>query len=79
MLLRLSESPVIDNLQNYPAETVEKLRSLLTAGAIVVPDPRRKNFYDVQNGEHVYYVHVTPSGRVLFLAVWRRECAAHAA
>jgi hypothetical protein len=68
MLLQLTGKLIIENLQNYPAETVEKLRALLAAGAMARPDLRRKNFYDVENGSHLFYIHLTPSGKVLLLA-----------
>ncbi len=70
MILRLGKDPIIDNLRHYPTETVEKLRSLLTEGAVACPDPRRKQFYDVQNGSQIFYIHIAPSGKVLLLASW---------
>jgi len=70
MEIRLKGYPVIDNLRHYPEETVESLRDLLTAGALAVPDPKRKNFYDVYNGSRVFYIHVCPTGKVLLLAMW---------
>jgi len=80
MRLRLETTPVIDNLRKYPVGTVEKLRGLLTAGAEARPDPRRKNFYDVENGSEMFYIHIAPSGKVLLLAKWPRQRAeAHAA
>jgi hypothetical protein len=75
MILRLEGKLAIDNLRNYPPHTVEKLCALLTAGTPAAPDPHRKNFYDVQNGEHVFYIHVCPSGKVLLLATWLKESA----
>jgi hypothetical protein len=75
MILRLEGNLVIDNLRNYPPETVAKLRALLAAGAPATPDPHRKNFYDLENREHVFYIHVCPSGRVLFLASWLKQRA----
>lgn len=73
MRLRLEKAPVIDNLQKYPAGTVEKLRGLLTAGAEARPDPHRRNFYDVENGSEMFYIHVAPNGKVLLLAKWPRQ------
>ncbi len=70
MRLRLETTPVIDNLRKYPVGTVEKLRGLLTAGAEARPDPHRKNFYDVDNGFEMFYIHIAPSGKVLLLAKW---------
>ena len=70
----------IENLRDYPAELVEKLRGLLLTGTEARPDPRRKGFYDVHNGTRVFFIHVSPvSGSVMLLAIWRKEQAAGAA
>jgi hypothetical protein len=75
MTLKLNGHHEIENLRHYPAATVEKLNNLLAVGASAIPDPHRKGFYDVQNGESVYYIHVCPSGRILFLATWYKDSA----
>ncbi|HEY6292281.1 MAG TPA: hypothetical protein VI455_12090 [Terriglobia bacterium] len=76
MLLRLNHSPTIDNLRNYPREIVEQLRSVLTNGARANADPRRKAFYDVTDGERVFFIHISPvSGNVWLLASWLAEPA----
>ena len=79
MVLRVKENPRIDNLRNYPADIVEKLRALLVAGALVYPDPHRKEFYDVANGSRMFYIHVSPTGKVWLLATWLKECRQAAA
>src|SRR2546425_1030276 len=48
MVLQLSGKIVIENLRNYPAETIQKLRDRLTAGGEARPEPRRQGFYDVE-------------------------------
>jgi hypothetical protein len=53
----------------------ERLRGLLATGALAIPDPRRKGFYDLEDGDRRFYIHVCPSGTVLLLATWRREDA----
>ena len=73
MVLRVKENPKIDNLRNYPTDIVEKLRALLVAGAQVYPDPRRREFYDVANGSRMFYIHVSPTGKVWLLATWLKE------
>ncbi len=73
MLLRLSGNPKIEDLRNHPAESVETLRTLLSAGAPAQVDPRRKNFYEVENCARVFYIHITPSGKVLLLAIWSKD------
>ena len=73
MLLRLHYDPTIDNPRNCSPECVEALRRLLIQGARATPDPHRKGFYDVENGERVFYVHLAPKGNVWLLATWRKE------
>jgi len=73
MLLRLKEDPRIDNLRSYPTDIVEKLRALLVAGAQAYPDPRRKQFYDVENGSRIFYIHLSPTGKVWLLATWLKH------
>jgi len=75
MLLRLERMPIIDNLRKYPAATVEKLRELLATGAPAKADPRRKNFFEVEDGCQIFYIHLTPSkSKVLLLATWDKGC-----
>lgn len=76
MVLRLSENPIIDNLRNYSAETVEKLRGLLAMGAPAQLDPHRKNFFELEDHCEVFYIHISPATRkVLLLAVWHQDCS----
>jgi len=73
MTIKLNENPVIENLGHYPAESVEKLRQLLAAGAPAQVDTRRKDFYEVHNGSRVYWIHISPiNGHVVLLAVWQK-------
>ena len=61
----------IENLRNHPPQTVSALRELLAGGTQVTPDPKRPNFYEVEDDSTVYYIHVLPtSGKVLLLATW---------
>lgn len=73
MLLRLNEDPRIEDLRNHPADSVETLRTLLRAGVLARPDPRRPNFYEVDDCARVFYIHITPRGRVLLLAIWSKD------
>ncbi len=72
MVLQLRDSRLaVEDARNHPAEAVKNLRALLNAGAVALPDPHRKNFYEVQNGSKVYYIHHSPlTGRVLLLGIW---------
>lgn len=77
MVLRLTHELILDDLRNHPAETVEEVRSLLAAGATARPDPRRKNFYELEGHSQVFYVYVYPRGsKVLLLAAWPRDIPA---
>jgi len=80
MLLRLSHSPAIDNLRHYSSEIVEQLSFALSNGARAQADPRRKGFYDVTDGERVFFIHISPvSGKVWLLASWLEEPASQLA
>jgi hypothetical protein len=64
----------IENPRNHPAATVNALRELLSGGTEVRPDPKRPNFYEIEDESIVYYIHVFPaSGKVLLLATWPGE------
>jgi len=74
MRLRLEKEPVIENVTKHSAETVEKLRAMLKAGAPADPDPRRRNFYELENCSKIYYIHLSPTtGKVMLLAVWDKD------
>lgn len=74
MLIRLNHKPVIDNLRNYPQSIVDRLALLLGDGALANPDPHRPGFYDVADGERVFFIHISPvTGRVWLLASWLTE------
>lgn len=72
--LRFNGNLQIEDLRKHSEEIVEKLRRLLSDGTTAQADPRRKDFYEVQNGSVVYYIHVSPiSRKVLLLATWPKE------
>jgi hypothetical protein len=73
MLLRLKQLPGVDNLRNYPAETIKGLEELLLSGGSALPDPKRKGFYDLENHERTFFVQISSiTGRVVLLATWLR-------
>ncbi|MBZ5543644.1 MAG: hypothetical protein LAO07_08190 [Acidobacteriia bacterium] len=76
MTLKLNGNTGIDNLRNYPTEIVEKLRALLASGARAYPDPTRKQFYDLENGSRMFYIHISPTGNVWLLASWMKAAPA---
>jgi hypothetical protein len=75
MILKLDGSFQIDNLRRYPSETVEAVRSALVAGVTATADPHRKDFYDLEAGDNIFYIHLSPTGTVLLLACCRKEPA----
>lgn len=61
----------IEDPRNHPAETVLALRDILSSGATIIPDSKRRGFYEVRSDALVYYIHVSPvSGNILLLATW---------
>ena len=74
MVLWLNQHPNIEDLHHHSAEIVEKLRQLLVSGAPATPDPRRNDFYELENGSQVFYIHISPiNGKVLFLGTWLKD------
>ncbi len=73
MVLQMNANPGIENFRHYPDEVVQKLRGILARGANAYPDPHRKNFFDVENGSRMFFIHVAPTGRVWLLASWLKE------
>jgi hypothetical protein len=61
----------IEDLGNHRAATVINLGILLAGSVDVMPDPKRKGFYEVEGGPTVYYIYVSPrSGTISLLACW---------
>ena len=61
----------IEDLGNHRAATVISLGILLAGTVDVMPDPKRKGFYEVEGGPTVYYIYVSPSSRrISLLACW---------
>lgn len=47
---------------------------MLVPGAPAKPDPRRNNFYELENGSQVFYIHISPiNGKDLFLGTWLKD------
>jgi hypothetical protein len=79
MVMRFKEELIIEDPRNHPARTVETLRKLLASGSRVVSDPKRPDFYELEHGGEVYYIHVSPvTGKILLLATWTSDRAAAA-
>jgi hypothetical protein len=77
MTIKLNGTPTIENLGKYSPESVEKLRQLLANGAPAEPDSHRKDFFELQNGKSVYWIHISPvNGHVVLLAIWQKPSVA---
>jgi hypothetical protein len=69
----MRQLPGVDNLGNYPAEIIQELEELLLSGGSASPDQKRNGFYDVENLERTFFIHISPfTGRVGLLATWLR-------
>jgi hypothetical protein len=74
MVLRLNQHPNIEDLHHHSPEIVEVLRQLLASGAPAKADPRRNDFYELENGSQVFYIHISPvNGKVLLLGTWLKD------
>ena len=83
MVLQLNEWTRIQDPREYGNDVVNDLRHLLTTGGCAQRDPRRENFYELENGGHTFYIHISPiNGDVMLLAKWAnspKEACASAA
>ena len=71
MMLHMNERTRIEDPRNYGTDVVNDLRILLTAGGCAQRDPRRENFYELEHGDHTFYIYVSPvNGEVMLLAKW---------
>lgn len=74
--MKMSFGPVIEieDLGSHHPATVIDLGILLAGQVGVMPDPKRKGFYEVKGGRTVYYIYVSPrSGTISLLATWTNE------
>jgi hypothetical protein len=80
MVMALERQMQIEDVRNHPVEIVTMLRNLLFSGTRVTPDPKRADFYEIEDAGLVYYIHISPiSGKILLLATWPSEAALAAA
>jgi hypothetical protein len=71
--VRMNFGEVLDikDLGKHTAVTIIRLAILLAGTANVTPDPKRKNFYEVDGGSTVYYIYVSPvTGTISLIAAW---------
>ena len=81
MIMNLSKQPpILEDLRNHSPEEVSELRTLLSVGADMRPDPRRPGFFEVAGIDRVYYIFKYPNGsKILLLGVWDRDPVAEMA
>ena len=71
MLLKIKHRPDVDNLRNYPAEIINEFEELLLSGGLALADPKRKNFYDLENLGRTFFIHISPkTAKVMLIATW---------
>jgi hypothetical protein len=71
MKMNFGEVLDIKDLGKHGAAAVVRLGILLAGCVNAMPDPKRKNFYEVKGGGTVYYIYVSPvSGTIFLLASW---------
>ena len=70
--LQQEQQGLIHNRLNYPPDIVDQLEKLLVEGVSARQDPNRRNFYDIENADRVFFIYLSPlSGSVTLLATWR--------
>jgi hypothetical protein len=74
MVMKLDHEVYIEDPRHHSPERVEILRQLLAGGARVEADPKRSDFFEVESGSDIYYIHVSPiTGKILLLAAWPKD------
>jgi hypothetical protein len=72
MRMNFGEVLDIEDLGSHPPGTVIRLGILLAGAVNVMPDPKRKNFYEVRDGLSCYYIYVSPvTATISLIAAWR--------
>ncbi len=68
-----AELKILDPRGHSP-ETLLRLRQALILGAPATPDARRADFFEIQSGDQVFYIHFSPATqKVTLLATWSHE------
>lgn len=71
MVMKLDNELNIENPRHHSQQRVDILRQLLAGGARVEADPKRSDFFEVESGSEIYYIHISPiTGKILLLAAW---------
>jgi hypothetical protein len=74
MAVMIEQMLQIEDPRNHSSETQDRLRYLLASGAPARPDEKRVDFFEIEDHNHTFYVHVSKTtGSVTLLAVWNRS------
>lgn len=74
MVMKLEHELNIEDPRHHSPERIETLRQLLAGGARVEADPKRSDFFEVESGSDVYYIHISPiSGKIVLIAAWSKD------
>jgi hypothetical protein len=74
MAVMMEQMLQIEDPRNHSVETQDRLRYLLTSGAPARPDEKRADFFEIEDHNQTFYVHVSKTtGSVTLLAVWNRN------
>src|SRR6516162_7320571 len=69
--MNFGDAVEIQDLRNHSGGTLMRLAFIL-AGTVCVRPTKRKDFYEVEGGSEVYYIHVSPVTKIIYLlAVWQ--------
>jgi hypothetical protein len=72
--MRITFGEILDikDLGKHSAATVIELGIVLAGTPNATPDPKRKDFYEVEGGATVYYIYVSPvTGTISLIAAWK--------
>jgi hypothetical protein len=76
MRMNFGEVLTIEDLGSHSVATVIGLGILLAGTVNATPEPKRKDSYEVEDGDTVYYIHVSPvTGTIFLLATWGKLAA----
>ena len=76
MRINFGEVLNIEDLGKHSAATVIGLGILLAGTVNATPDPKRKDFYEIDRGRTVYYIYrPTSDGTIFLVATWEKLAA----
>ena len=74
VVLQMKQNVNIEDPRNHSPESMVRLHHLLATGVSARPDANRSDFFEIEDGDQVFYIHLSPvTGRVILLATWTRR------